>query len=196
MKHYTREDIEEKLHPGTEADTQLGHDEEIREFVEDLMVHDGDLTISGHLDYSKGQTLIKGDLIVDGTLSGDETGILVITGKLSCRNLYMAGTLDVVEASVKEAAFGFYEAGITSIQRISGKLLLVGNHSFEAEASGFEHVFEFDNYDSLSTGDGETLKALLTDAGFKTVANMVGLSKDDDGEKCWNAAFLDDGILR
>ncbi|GEM_PF-4842761 len=97
--------------------------------------------------------------------------------------------------SIWYLASGFYEAGITSIRKVSGKALLLGNHSFEANEDGFENVFTFSNYSGLSRGEPEALKTLLTDEGFKCVSNIVGFGEDAYDEKCWSSGFLDDGIL-
>lgn len=195
-KDFNVENIDDQLREGTPEDIAKIVDEDIRDCIGDLKVHDGDLHIKGHFDYSDASTLVSGNLIVDGTLSGDETGVLAVTGKLTCKNLFMEGSLCAEEADIKEVAFGFYEAGITSIRNLRGKLLLLGNHCFESEDDGFEHVFQFSNYGGLEKGDAGELKGLLSDEGHTAVANIVGLSEDDDDEKCWSAGFMDEGILR
>lgn len=188
-KDYNIESIDDQLRDGTPEDIAKIVDEDIRDCIGDLKVHDGDLHIKGHFDYSDASTLVSGNLIVDGTLSGDETGVLAVRGKLTCKNLFMEVSLSVEEANIKEA-------GITSIRNLRGKLLLLGNHCFESEDDGFEHVFQFSNYGGLEKGDAGELKGLLSDEGYTAVANIVGLSEDDDGEKCWSAGFMDEGILR
>lgn len=184
---------------GKKEDIELIHDEDIRDCcdADEARVVDGDLSIDGHFDFSNGTLIVRGSLTVAGTLSSDETGTMVVTGKLVAKNLFAEGNLEVQGGSeVREVTFGFYEAGITSLEgETRGQVYLAGNHSFEIADPKFEHTFEFSNFGGLDEGTEEQLKALLTDNGFEVVAPIVGLA-ESESEDYWSAKFLDDGILR
>jgi hypothetical protein len=167
--------------------------------VEELRAFDGDLTIEGDYSGSGARLIVHGDLTVSGTLSLDETGTLIVTGDVRCRNLHCEGDLEIQgDVIAEETIFGFYEAGITFFDgTIKAPLFLEGNHSFEYDDDQLEvktHL-KFDNFRGLSQGTAEQARAVLSDEAFALLGEMLGLSEEDaEGE--YGPLLREKGFLR
>lgn len=196
MKTFSQETFEKSLRAATEADLAIAADEDIAGCIDEgeIQVFEGDLDVDGHFYF--GDLIVTGKMTVAGTLSSDETGTLIVGGDLVCQNLFMEGNLDVVgTAEIKEVAYGFYEAGITNIPNLKGNILILGNHSFEADYDSFKHPFVFSNFDTLKPDEEKKLKLLITDEAFEILSPLIGIGESDD-DAYWHSAFLKNGILR
>jgi hypothetical protein len=167
--------------------------------VEELRAYDGDLTIEGDYSGSGARLIVHGNLTVGGTLGLDETGTLIVTGDVRCRNLHCEGDLEIQgDLTVEETIFGFYEAGITFFNgTIRAALFLQGNHSFEYDDDQLEvktHL-KFDNFRGLSQGTAEQARAALSDEAFALLGELLGLSEEDaEGE--YGPLLREKGYLR
>ncbi len=148
-------------------------------------VVDGPLEVVGALDVTGGALIVKGDLTVTGYLSSDETGMLIVTGALRCKNLYLEGDLEVHgDAHVEQVVFGYYEAGVSYFYGdLEAELLLLGNHAHEIEPDRLKarHTIKFCNFKSHS-GDVEPSQ-VLTDEALAAVGPLLGIEAPAGGRR-------------
>jgi hypothetical protein len=172
--------------PATEEDLGLIENDAWRDAVDSdaLRVHEGNLSIDGHYAGDGGRLLVQGDLRATGTVSLNETGTLIVTGQLHCKNLHCEGDLEVQgDVVVEETIFGFYEAGITYFHgAVKAKLFLEGNHAFEYARKKVQvdaHL-KFDNYDSMKKSSRVQALQVLSDEAIKALGSLIGLGEEDD----------------
>lgn len=186
---------------GTDDDLETIRNDDWRDAVDvpDLRVHEGDLSLDDDLDASGAALLVLGDLTVAGTVSLDETGALIVTGRLRCANLGCEGNLEIQgDAEVAETIFGSYEAGISWFHgAVRAALLVQGNHAFEydPERLAVGTHLQFDNFRGLSVGTPEQAKAVLSDEAYGLLAPLIGLVPDGSSQGLV-ALLHRDGFLR
>ena len=187
---------------GTDEDLSVVKTEEFEDCfdADDCRVHDVDLEIDGDFDGSNEVLIVKGDLVVTGYLGLDETGTVIVTGGLKCKNLDCEGNLEIQgDAEVSEVVFGYYEAGISNfLGKLKCFAFLEGNHSFEYEEDQLEtkHHVEFDNFQDYE-GDADAVKSLLSDEALERLAPLIGISDDDaDGKDDESQLLRSTGFLR
>ena len=167
--------------------------------VGELVVHEGDLELDDDFDGSGAAVIVKGDLVVAGTVALDETGALIVTGRLRCANLSCEGNLEIQgDAEVAETIFGSYEAGISWFHgAVRAALLVQGNHAFEYDPARLQvgtHL-QFDNFRGLRVGTAEAAKAALSDEAYAGLAPLMGLVEGETG-KGLETLLRTDGFLR
>jgi hypothetical protein len=194
-------DIDAKR-PATEGEVAHIRNDDWKDAVDvaELRVHDGDLTLDDDFTVSGASLMVLGDLTVAGTVGVDETGTLVVTGRLRCRNLACEGNLEIGgDADVGEAIFGYYEAGISFfLAAVRAALLVQGNHAFE-----FDHDrltvgthLRFDNFHSMSKGTVEQARQVLSDEAFAALAGLLGVVKHAPPTEGARKLLFSDGFLR
>jgi hypothetical protein len=191
------------LRAGTAEDLEAIKNDDWRDAVDvpDLRVHDGDLALDDDLDASGAALMVVGDLTVAGTVALDETGALIVTGRLRCRNLSCEGNLEIQgDAEVTETVFGSYEAGISWFHgALTAALLVEGNHAFEYDPARLQagtHL-AFTNFGGLRTGTAEQARAVLSDAAYAALANLMGLdAADGPAGGTIERLLREDGFLR
>ncbi len=186
---------------GTDDDLALIRNDDWRDAVDvpDLIVYEGDLALDDDLSASGAALIVHGDLTVAGTVSLDETGTLVVTGRLRCANLACEGNLEIQgDADVAETIFGCYEAGISWFHgAVRAALLVQGNHAFEytpAQLAVKTHL-QFANFRGLSAGTEAQAKAVLSDQAYALLAPLIGLVADGSS-KGLEQLLRTDGFLR
>lgn len=174
------------LRAGTDADVKKIRNSDWKRGVrlDALRACDGDLRIDGDYDGSMAGLCVHGDLVVTGTLDLDETGTLVVTGSLTCKNLNCEGNLEVQgDVNVDETIIGYYEAGITFFnQKVRAVLFLQGNHDFEYDEDELDvkaHI-KFSNNRVLkkSPATNKALK-LLSDDALDALGRLIGISENE-----------------
>jgi cytoskeletal protein CcmA (bactofilin family) len=177
-----------------EADEDVGElvqDEDIRDSLGAVWVHEGDLTLDGELSVKGGALLVRGNLTVSESVATDETGTVLVTGDLTCRHLYLEGNLEVQgNANVRGVVYGFYEAGISRVLgTMKARIGLFGNHDWECEDEAYEVRARFSNYRALHEGNPEALRKALGEKAFAGLGQMMGLREDAAPEAANNAAW-------
>ncbi len=190
------------LRPGTDADLATIRNDDWRDAVDvgELRVHEGDLKLDDDLDASGAALLVRGDLIVAGTVAVDETGTLVVTGRLRCQNLSCEGNLEIQgDAAVAETIFGYYEAGITFFHgAVTAALFVHGNHAFEYDADRLTVGTElgFTNFRGLRTGTEAQARAVLSPRAFAVLAPLIGLVAEGPSSQEAGRILRTEGFLR
>lgn len=187
--------------PGTDDDLATIRNDDWRDAVDvpDLRVHEGDLSLDDDLSASGAALIVVGDLTVAGTVSLDETGALIVTGRLRCANLACEGNLEIQgDAEVAETIFGSYEAGISWFHgAVRAALLVQGNHAFEYDPARLAvgtHL-RFANFRGLSVGTAEQARAVLSDEAYALLAPLIGLVADGSSRGL-EQLLRTDGFLR
>jgi len=180
------EDIEE-AREATDDDLEVIRADE-HEGIHDASetrVVEGPLEVVGALDIAGGALIVKGDLTVTGYLSSDETGMLIVTGALRCKNLYLEGDLEVHgDARVEQVVFGYYEAGMSYFfGDLEAELLLLGNHAHEIEADRLKarHTIRFQNFKS-HRGDVAP-EEILSDEALAAVGPLLGIDAPEGAKR-------------
>lgn len=190
------------LRPATDADLRTIKNDDWKDVVEvdELRVHDGDLALDDDFSGSDLALLVRGDLIVAGTVSLDETATLVVTGRLRCRNLACEGNLEVHGAvAVAETIFGYYEAGMSFfLGAVRAALMVQGNHAFEYDPAQL-HVdthLAFANFRGLRIGTAEQARAVLSEEAYAVLAPLMGLVEGGPASVEATRLLRSDGFLR
>lgn len=190
------------LRPATDADLATIKNDDWKDVVEvdELRVHDGDLALDDDFSGSDLALLVRGDLIVAGTVSLDETATLVVTGRLRCRNLACEGNLEVQGAvDVAATIFGYYEAGMSFfLGAVQAALLVQGNHAFEYDPAQLRvgaHL-AFANFRGLRIGTDEQARAVLSDEAYAVLAPLMGLVEGGPASVEATRLLRSDGFLR
>ncbi len=192
-----------KTRKATEEDLEHIENEDIADCVDEdeLRVAQGPVVIEGSFDASEKTVLVLGDLTVSGVVNVEETGTLVVTGALRCKNLYLEGNLEVQGATeVAETIFGFYEGGTSDLRgAVRTKLLLIGNHDLNVEESELtaEHHFQFDNFQKEKKLPETTVREVLSDEAFTHLSDLLGFTENaspDTGKA--QQLFSKEGFLR
>ena len=190
----------DNLRPATEHDFARIKWEDFIDAIDEAQVHKGALRVSGDFSVREGALIVAGDLEVGGTLSLDETGTLIVLGGLRCQNLYAEGNLEVQgRTAVTGVIFGFYEAGVTHlVGEVAAQVLLRGNHHFEVADSKLKlaHDFRFTNFSGLTTGAEPALRAVLSDAALDQLTDLIGLTRNANGDTDPAALLRAEGFLR
>lgn len=147
----------------------------------DTWVHEGDLALEGELEVKRGALLILGNLRVSDAVGTDESGKLVVTGRIDARHLYLEGDLRVhKDVALRGALFGFYAAGNSQVYgRATAKLGLIGDHEWECDDEHYEVSGRFSNFVELQEGDPDAIRRLMGEKEFAILAPMLGLSDED-----------------
>lgn len=185
------------LPEATAAQLKLIKDPELQEYSYDVVVHEGDLTVDGGLGWYDGTLLVIGNVTVNGDVETDETGGLIITGNLSCHNIYLEGNFEVQgDVQATGVIYGFYEAGISKFfGKTSARMCLLGNHCVDIYGpKDFEVYGLFDNYSELVEGDADAIRQVVGDANFRELAEMIGVSEEEaeDGNAAWGLQLFAD----
>ncbi|WP_342381558.1 polymer-forming cytoskeletal protein [Myxococcus stipitatus] len=186
MKKHSLKSLKKQLRKATDEDLEQIQDEDIQDCLDEgVLVHEGDLTVSGDLDINSGALLVLGNLTVSGEVTTDETGTLVVTGNLQGRHLYLEGNLEIQgKATLSGVVYGFYEAGISRVYgRTTAKLGLIGNHDWACDDEKFKVSGRFSNFSELEEGDPEAIRKLVGDKEFAQLKSMLGLAGEDDEEQ-------------
>lgn len=194
-----------KTRKANEDDLEKIKNEDIADCVDEdeLRVAEGPVTVPGSFDAAEKTLMVLGDLVVDGAVIVEETGTLIVTGALRCKNLYIEGNLEVQGATeVAETIFGFYEGGATDLRgAVTAKLLLIGNHDLEFKKSklAVEHHFAFDNFQKANPKKLPEAKVrqVLSDEAYRHLSDLLGLTEHSGGDTTEaQKLFAKKGFLR
>lgn len=187
---------------GAEADLELIKNDDWKDALDagELVVHDGPLALDDDFSASGAAVLVKGDLIVAGTVSLDETGTLIVTGRLRCKNLACEGNLEIQgDADVGETIFGYYQAGVSFfLGAVRAALFVEGDHAFEYDPARLAvgtHL-AFTNFERLRIGTAAQAHAVLSDQAYATLARLMGLAADGPSGGDAIRLLRTDGFLR
>ncbi|MBK9035749.1 MAG: hypothetical protein IPL61_31620 [Myxococcales bacterium] len=169
---------------GVEADLEVIKNDAWNDAIDagELVVHDGGVALDDDFSASGAAVLIKGDLTVAGTVSLDETGTLIVTGRLRCKNLACEGNLEIQgDVDVGETIFGYYQAGVSCFHgAVRAALFVQGDHAFEydpAQLAVGAHL-AFTNFGGLRVGTAAEARAALSDDAYAALARLMGLAAD------------------
>ena len=162
--------------------------QEFEDLFDAAHVHSGDLGVQG-LSVDRGVLVVTGNLSVDDEIHIDETGSLVVGGSLTCRSIYLEGSLAVQGDLVASGViYGFYEAGMTRVMGTArSQLFLMGNYDWEAEAEDHAVMGTFSNFDEWEEGDPKKVRQIMGKKPFGKLKPLFGLDDegDEDGNDAW-----------